>query len=326
MGTTRPQFVTDETKEKGEEGTFEVWRRLIAENAAVRGITANTITRGFLDGSSAPVTFLFMYNVLLMSTVEVGGYIGALLLPMALLMPLTSKLSDQYVGRRMLIALPAMCITPAVILAQSLCTPDTVLSFCALGMLNGAALAFIIPNLTPYVLENVTVDDRARTQALIASSEDIGRIAGAASMGYVAMEVGLPAAMQVLAVVRIAGISYLSAVDRQVGSATVSTRVEAKVTNMGSSAVEVFWKERREGGGEEGGSSGQDSTQEGITKGVTDEGVRIVQLAPGEQHLIEGRRGQEFVVKRGEDELSTHKMLRQTESIDVDSPHRSKAP
>jgi hypothetical protein len=102
---------------------------------------------------------------------------------------------------------------------------------------------------------------------------------------------------------------------------------------MGSSAVEVFWKERKEGGGEEGGGSGQDSTQdgtqegqEGITQGVTDEGVRIVGLAPGEQHLIEGRRGHEFVVKRGDDELSTHKMLRQTESIDVDSPHRSKAP
>jgi len=181
-----------------EEGlsTIQQWRKLM-ERPALQGIIAQVVSSGFANGAAPVSTVLFASELLDMSPSMIGLMFTAQVLAMGLCIQPATKLSDKIAAKkdssRLKVMLPGMLTSAFALSLQSQCwTPEL---FIGAGVLASMGNAFVMPNVSAFIMDNTKQDERAQALAMQRISQDVGLLLGASSMGLVASTYGVATAM-----------------------------------------------------------------------------------------------------------------------------------
>lgn len=178
-----------------QEPAWRQWSRL-ATRPSLQGITAVVGFQGFSQGSWPVTTILVASEQLALGPVLIGALFTANVVTMAAAMPFITRLSDRTPNRLWLIV-PGVLVHCLAVALQSLCiTPEP---FFALGVCGALGSAFVMPNVSAFVIDNTRPQERAQALALRNMAQDVGMLIGACTMGFVSAAFGAPFAMQVVA-------------------------------------------------------------------------------------------------------------------------------
>ena len=116
-----------------------------------------------------------------------------------------SRLSDAVADRKS-VMLPGTLAAAAFTAAQPLA--GTQLEFAALVGLSCLGQSLSMPSISPLILDHVSPSERARALAIRQMVQDGGTLLGAAGAGVVASAYGVPAAIEVVASLQVAAVSF----------------------------------------------------------------------------------------------------------------------
>ena len=182
------------------------WTALL-HRPALQGLGAAVFMNGFAQGAFPVTLVLFAVEHLGMSSAAVGGMLTANVAMMVLITQPATRLSDRLQSRKHLMV-PAMTAAAAFTGLQPLCTMPE--QFAALVGLNGMAQAISMPSISPLVLDSVSSEERPKALAGRQMAQDAGALVGASSVGLFASAMGIPAAMEAVAVLQLASVAFFA--------------------------------------------------------------------------------------------------------------------
>ena len=170
------------------------WKQMLS-TSPLQGIMSVAAMTGFAQGASPVTSVLYATEVLGMSPGEVGGMFTACVLGMAVVVQPATVYSDKMSGGcRSVLILPGLAVAAATFGGQAYCASPA--PFIALAVLRALAdAAFIMPSVTPYIIDNTAESERAQALAMRNMSQDVGILLGAVSMGAVSQYYGVATAM-----------------------------------------------------------------------------------------------------------------------------------
>mmetsp|Transcript_8370 Transcript_8370/g.14666 ORF Transcript_8370/g.14666 Transcript_8370/m.14666 type:complete len:633 (+) Transcript_8370:28-1926(+) len=205
INNTNQQQATDDdgSKQKsapeGETSTWDHWRTMLRK-PDIQGISSASFVTGMTQGSYAVTTIMYMSETLQMSTTGVGVVFTAAVLSMAAVTKPATEFSDRYVrikaNCRSTLIVPGLGIAALATGMRGLEIFPEVLPFSALfvvSMLANAAL--VTPNMTPFLVDATTEEQRPQALAMRNMAQDIGVLSGAITLGAVSQAVGVPEAI-----------------------------------------------------------------------------------------------------------------------------------
>lgn len=185
----------------------EQWTRLLSR-PELQGIMGLMVFQGFAQGAGPVTSILVASEHLGMSPTAIGGLFTANVVVMAATMPFVARLSDRTPNRLRLIV-PGVLINCAAFALQASCTAPE--HFFALGLVGALGSAFVMPNVSAYVIDCTAAQERAQALAMRQMAQDLGVLVGASLMGVVSSMVGAPLAMQIAAGVQAAAAGFCAA-------------------------------------------------------------------------------------------------------------------
>lgn len=176
--------------------TVQQWRKLMGR-PALQGIIAQVVSSGFANGAAPVSVVLFASEILNMSPSMIGLMFTAQVLAMGVCIQPATKLSDKVAAMksssRLRVMMPGMLTSAFALSLQSQCwTPEM---FIGAGVLASMGNAFVMPNVSAYIMDNTKQDERAQALAMQRMAQDVGLLMGASSMGLVASTYGVATAM-----------------------------------------------------------------------------------------------------------------------------------
>lgn len=193
--TLRRKGIGKASEKANTESASKQWLELLRLKP-IQGISAVAFMSGALQGASPVTAILFATETLGMSPGELGVMFTVQVLGMSIMIKPATALSDRYRNKmcRSVLMLPGLVTSAAILAVQPFCT--SVLPFAGLGMLRaiGDALC-VMPNVTPFIMDNTAENQRAQALAMRNMSQDCGILLGATSMGALAQLTNVPTAM-----------------------------------------------------------------------------------------------------------------------------------
>jgi hypothetical protein len=190
-------------------GAVAQWRVLL-KAAPMQGITAVTFMTGVAQGASPVTTILFATEHLGMTTGELGIMFTAVVLSMAAVVKPATTLSDRLKQCRSAIMIPGFVISACALAVQPMCT--TVAPFVSLAIMRAVCdAACVMPNVSPFIIDNSTEEHRAQALAMRNMGQDVGILFGSVSMGLLSQMADVPTAMVTTAALQasVAGFFWL---------------------------------------------------------------------------------------------------------------------
>ena len=181
----------------------EGWRLLA--RPALQGVGFHVFMNGFTQGAFPMTLVLFAVEHMHMTSSAVGGMLTANVLVMVLTTAPATKLSDRMSSRKALMV-PAMAAA-AVFTGLQPYAADAY-QFAALVGVTGFVQAISMPSISPLILDNTSLSERATALAGRQMMQDLGTLLGASSMGLVAAQYGIPAAMQTVALLQCTAVAW----------------------------------------------------------------------------------------------------------------------
>lgn len=187
---------------KKQASTLQQWMHLM-QRPALQGIISNVFMSGFAQGAAPVSTVLFASEILGMSPATIGLMFTAQVIGMGICVQPATRLSDNLAkqDKRLQVMLPGMAIGAVALAMQSFC--GTVETFVACGVLASMGNAFVMPNVSAFIMDNTSPDERAQALAMQRMSQDVGLLIGASCMGLAATHIGVPFAMQATATLQV---------------------------------------------------------------------------------------------------------------------------
>jgi len=185
----------DSEKEEKTTPLTQQWLELLSF-PSMQGISAVAFMSGVFQGSTPVTSILFATETLGMSAGELGIMFGVQIMAMSITIQPATALSDRYRDTtcRSVIIMPGL-VTSAVILAVQPFS-QSVWMFAGLGALRAVTDALcVMPNVTPFIMDNTTMKQRAQALAMRNMSQDVGILLGATSLGALAQFTTVPTAM-----------------------------------------------------------------------------------------------------------------------------------
>ena len=171
---------------------WQHWREMI-KLPAIQGINGVTFNMGVLQGASPVTGILYATEVLDMSTGELGAMFTVCVLGMAVVVQPATTFSDK-VKNRSTMLLPGLVISAGCLAVQPACT--SVAAYASLQVLRSVAdAAFVMPNVSPFIIDNTTEAQRGQALAMRNMGQDVGILVGATSMGVLSQLASVPTAM-----------------------------------------------------------------------------------------------------------------------------------
>ena len=159
----------------------------------IQGINSVTFTTGILQGAGPVTGIIFATEILGMSMGELGIMFTVAVAGMAPASLLGAKISDTLKNRSTMM-LPGLLISAATLGLQPLCT--SMLPYATLVVIRSVAEGgCVMSNVSPYIIDNTTEEQRAQGMAMRNMGQDVGILVGATSMGLLSQMVGVVEAM-----------------------------------------------------------------------------------------------------------------------------------
>lgn len=173
----------------------QMWKQLFRIQS-MQGISAVAFMSGMLQGAGPVTTILFATETLNMSPGELGIMFCFQILAMSVMIQPATALSDRYRNTtcRSVLILPGLVVSAAILAVQPFST--TMWEFAGLGALRAICDAmFVMPNVTPFIMDTTTQEQRAQALAIRNMSQDVGILVGATSLGALSQFSSVPTAM-----------------------------------------------------------------------------------------------------------------------------------
>jgi len=183
-----------------------MWRQLMRQ-PALQGLGGVVFMNGFTQGGFPITVVLFAVEHCGMSSAHVGLMMMANVALMVLTTGPATRLSDRLSSRKS-IMVPAMSAAALFTAAQPLASDG--LQFSVLVGLTGLAQAASMPSISPLVLDSVTASERASALAGRQMMQDAGTLLGATSIGALASVLGVPAAIEAVALLQGASVIFFA--------------------------------------------------------------------------------------------------------------------
>ena len=200
-GTDGGQATTSKSTDGG-----SMWRQLM-RRPALQGLGGVVFMNGFTQGGFPITVVLFAVEHCGMSSAHVGLMMMANVALMVLTTGPATRLSDRLSSRKS-IMVPAMSAAALFTAAQPLASDG--LQFSVLVGLTGLAQAASMPSISPLVLDSVTASERASALAGRQMMQDAGTLLGATSIGALASVLGVPAAIEAVALLQGASVIFFA--------------------------------------------------------------------------------------------------------------------
>jgi MFS family permease len=172
-----------------------LWAKLLAR-PRLQAIQGVVFTSGVSQGAGGVVGILFMTERLGLGPREVGLVFTANVLTLVAASSWATRVSDRARDRAR-VMLPGRCTMAASAAAAPFCaTPEP---YVALGVVAAIGNSFVMPNVSPVILDNVSEPERAQALAVRNVCQDTGMLVGAGASGLLAHAVGVPSAMLAVA-------------------------------------------------------------------------------------------------------------------------------
>lgn len=121
-------------------------------------------------------------------------------LAMAVVVKPATAFSDKLRNRSRMI-LPGLVISAGCLAVQPMC--GAVGTYVALQITRSVAdAACVMPNVSPFIIDNTSAEQRAHALAMRNMGQDVGILLGATSMGVLSQVAGVPAAMYTTALLQ----------------------------------------------------------------------------------------------------------------------------
>ena len=186
---------TTEEEDKINASVPKMWRQLFGLQS-IQGISAVALMSGVVQGAGPVTTILFATETLGMSPGELGIMFCVQILAMSVMIQPATALSDRYRGTtcRSVLILPGLAVSAIILAIQPFST--TMWEFAGLGALRAIADAMcVMPNVTPFIMDATTQEQRAQALAIRNMSQDVGILLGATSLGALSQFTTVPTAM-----------------------------------------------------------------------------------------------------------------------------------
>jgi sugar phosphate permease len=155
-----------------------------------------------------PVTFvLFAMENMGMDSATLGALLAANVLMMVGISRPATVLSDSVKSRKS-IMVPTLAAS-AVLTGLQPFAPSA-LPFALLVAASSAGSAISLPSFSPVLLDHTTEAERSRALAMRQTTQDVGTLLGASTMGVVATHVGIPEALFTVAVLQGAAAAFFA--------------------------------------------------------------------------------------------------------------------
>lgn len=186
---------TTEEEDKINASVPKMWRQLFRLQS-IQGISAVALMSGVIQGAGPVTTILFATETLGMSPGELGIMFCVQILAMSVMIQPATALSDRYRGTtcRSVLILPGLVASAVILAVQPFST--TMWEFAGLGALRAVSEAMcVMPNVTPFIMDATTQEQRAQALAIRNMSQDVGILLGATSLGALSQFTTVPTAM-----------------------------------------------------------------------------------------------------------------------------------
>lgn len=142
----------------------------------------------------------FCFFVFFLIEGELGAMFTVCVLAMAVVVKPATAFSDKLRNRSRMI-LPGLVISAGCLAVQPMC--GAVGTYVALQITRSVAdAACVMPNVSPFIIDNTSAEQRAHALAMRNMGQDVGILLGATSMGVLSQVAGVPAAMYTTALLQ----------------------------------------------------------------------------------------------------------------------------